>query len=127
MPPKKKAASKSKAEPSLLRRLRRHFGTDPAELPIVEQEFAAYERSNHQLALEATLAEPGRRAEQIGLLVLEQHHEARLAELTRAASAQRFEEGPVKYVDVPVAGGRQLACVKRALYLFRDDGQPVAL
>ncbi len=127
MPPRSKAAPKSQSEPSLLRRLRRHFGTDPAELPIVEQEFAAYERPNLHLALEDTLAAPGRRAEQLGILVLEQYREARLAELTRAASAKRFEEGPVKYVDVPIAGGRQLACVRRALYLFRDDDQPVAL
>jgi hypothetical protein len=127
MPPKKKAASRSKPEPTLLRRLRKHFGADPAELPIVEQEFSLYDRPNLHLALDETLAEPGRRAEQIGVLILEQYREARLAELTRAASAKRFEEGPVKYVDVPIAGGRQLACVKRALYLLRDDDRPVAL
>jgi hypothetical protein len=127
MAPKKKTTSKSKAEPRLLRQLRRHFGTDPAELPIVEQEFAVYERPNVHLALEAMLAEPGRRAEQIGVLVLDQYRDARLADLTRPASAKRFEEGPVKYVDVPIAGGRQLACVKRALYLFRDEDKPVAL
>jgi hypothetical protein len=127
MPRKKKSVMKSKAEPTLLRRLRRHFDGDPAELPVVEQEFAVYERPNLHLALEETLAEPRRRAEQIGVLVLEQYREARLAELTRAASAKRFDVGPVKYVDVPIAGGRQLACVKRALYLFRDEGHPVAL
>jgi hypothetical protein len=124
MPQKK---SKSKTDPTLLRRLRKHFGTDPAELPIVEQPFADYERPNLHLALQELLAEPGRRAEQIGILILDQYREARLAELTRAASAKRFEEGPVKYVDVPIAGGHQLACVKRALYLFRDGDEPAAL
>jgi len=127
MPQKKKAAARSRREPPLLKRLRRHFGGNPAELPIVEQEFAVYERPNIHLALEETLAEPRRHAEQIGVLILEQYREARLAELTRQASAKRFEVGPVKYVDVPLAGGRQLACVKRALYLFQDDGKPVAL
>ena len=127
MSQKKKVASKSKAEPTLLKRLRRHFGCDPAELPVVEQEFAVYERPNLHLALEEVIAEPGRQAQQIGVLILEQYREARLAELTRAASAKRFDEGPIKYVEVPLAGGRQLACVKRALYQFRDDGSPVVL
>jgi cell division protease FtsH len=127
MPPKKKAAAKLKSDPVLLKRLRRHFGTDPAELPIVEQEFAGYERPNLHLALEEMLAQPERQTDQIGILVLEHYREARLAELTRPASAKRFEEGPVKYIDVPIAGGRQLACVRRALYLLRDDSGPVAL
>jgi hypothetical protein len=113
-------------EPNLLRRLREHFGGDPARLPVVEQEFAAYERPNLHLAIEETLGEPGRRAELIGLLVLEQYREARLALFTHPASARHFEEGPVKYVDVPLADGQQLACVKRGLYLFHDD-QPVAM
>jgi len=124
MPQKKKSPAKAKAEPALLRRLRRHFDTDPAELPIVEQEFAVYQRPNLHLALEETFAEPRRRAEQIGVLILEQYREARLAELTRATSAKRFDEGPVKYIDVPIASGRRLACVKRALYLFRVEDKP---
>ncbi len=127
MPQKRRSVGKPKREPPLLRRLRRHFGEDPAELPIFEQEFAVYERPNVHLALEEMFAEPQRKAEQIGILVLEQYREARLAELTRSASAKRFEMGPVKYVDVALAGGRQLACVKRALHLFQDEDKPVAL
>jgi hypothetical protein len=125
MPQRKK--TKTKSEPPLLRRLRRHFGSDPAELPIIEQEFAVYERPNLHLALDELLSEPGRESQQIGILILEHYHESRLAELTRADSARRFAEGPIKYIDVPIAGGQQLACVKRALYLFHDDDRPVAL
>jgi cell division protease FtsH len=121
------ASARPTVDPPLLKMLRQHFDGDPAQLQIVEQQFAIYERPNLHLALEETLAGPGKNAEQIGVLVLEQYREARLAELTRALSAKCFDVGPVKYVDVPLAGGRQLACVKRALYLFREEGQPVAL
>src|SRR5947207_6770137 len=127
MPRKKKAFAKSKAEPLLLKRLRGQFDADPAELAVVEQPFASYDRPNLHLAVEEVLAEPRRRAEMIGVLILETYREARLAELTRPASARQFDEGPVKYADVPLADGRQLACVKRALYLFHDDGRPVAM
>jgi hypothetical protein len=117
----------TESEPGLLTRLRDHFGCEPAHLPVIEQTFALYERPNLHLAIEEVMGEAGRRAELIGILVLEQYQEARLALFTRPASAQHFEEGPVKYVDVPLAGGRELACVKRGLYLFHDDGHPVAM
>jgi hypothetical protein len=40
--------SRSKKEPVLLRRLRDHFGGDPADLPVIEQNFAAYERPQRE-------------------------------------------------------------------------------
>src|SRR5262245_28823528 len=107
------------AEPVLLTRLRAHFDCDPALLPVVEQDFAIYERPNLHLTVEEVLAEPGRRTDLIGILVLDEYQEPRLALFTRPSSARHFEDGPVKYVDVPLAGGGQLACVKRGLYLFR--------
>lgn len=115
------------AEPVLLARLRAHFACDPASLPVVEQDFAIYDRPNLHLTAEELLAQPGRQTELIGILVLEQYQEARLALFTRPSSARHFEDGPVKYVDVTLAGGGQLACVKRGLYLFRHEGQPVAM
>lgn len=114
------------AEPILLTRLRGHFECDPALLPVVEQEFAIYERPNLHLTVEAVLGEPGRQTELIGVLVLKQYHEPRLALFTRPSAAQHFEDGPVKFADISLAGG-QLACVKRGLYLFRHDDQPVAM
>jgi hypothetical protein len=115
------------SEPVLLARLRAHFDNDPALLPVVEQEFALYERPNLHLTVEELLAEPGRQASLTGILVLEQYQEPRLALFTRPSSAKQFEDGPVKYVDVPLAGGGQRACLKRGLYLFRLDDQPLAM
>jgi cell division protease FtsH len=121
------AETQPAGEPALLVRLRSHFGDDPARLPVVEQKFAVYERANLHLALTESLAEPERRAELVGVLALEQFHDASLARLSRAGSAKHFDEGPVEYADVPLPGERHLACVKNGLYLIREDDQPLAV
>src|SRR3954447_13221139 len=100
------------SDPVLLQRLRAHFRTDPAALPVIEQEFAAYERANLHLALEELLAQPGRQAELVGVLTLEMYRAAGLARLSRAGSARNFDQGPVEYADVPLPGDRHLGCVK---------------
>lgn len=120
-------AESTAAEPVLLTRLRAHFDCDPSSLPVVEQDFAIYDRPNLHLTVEELLAQPGRQTELIGVLVLQQYNEARLAMFTRQSSARYFEDGPVKYADVSLAGGGQLSCVKRGLYLFRHEDQPVAM
>jgi cell division protease FtsH len=114
-------------DPALLRRLRAHFDRDPAALPVVEQQFAPYERANLHLALADILAEPHRRAELVGVLVLEHYRGAGLAPMTRPRSAQYFDEGPVEYADVPLPGDQHLACVKNGLYLVREDDHPLAV
>ncbi len=114
-------------EPKLFRRLCEHFGGDPAKLPVVEQTFAPYERPNLHLAIEGLIAEPQRQPELTGIVTLDDYRGPSLAKLSRAASAAHFDEGPVEYADVALAGDARLACVKRGLYCFRDDGQPVAL
>src|SRR5262249_44522809 len=115
------------AEPALFAGLRDHFGTDPAKLPVVEQSFQHYHRPNLHLAVEEMLAEPGRTPSFIGIVVSQQSDNVTLAKLSRPRSAAAFDEGPVEYADVALAGGRRLACVKRGLYRFRDGDTPVAL
>jgi hypothetical protein len=114
-------------EPVLLQRLRAHFGTDPSALPVVEQEFAPYERANLHLALEELLAQPGRQSDLLGVLLLEMYRAAGLAPLSRAGSARHFDLGPVEYADVPLPGDRHLGCVKNGLYLVRDGDRPFAV
>jgi cell division protease FtsH len=117
----------AEAEPALLARLREHFGRDPAGLPVVEQSFAPYERANLHLALSDLLAEPPRRADVVGVVVLESYNSAGLARLSRPASAKSYDAGPVEYADVPLPGDRHLACPKNALYLVRDGEEPLAV
>jgi hypothetical protein len=115
------------AEPSLFTALRDHFGADPSKLPVVEQTFQFYHRPNLHLAVQELLAEPGRDPKLLGVIVPEEFRGVTLAKLTRPRSASGFDEGPVEYSDVDLAGGQRLACVKRGLYRFRDGQLPVAL
>jgi hypothetical protein len=115
------------AEPALLQRLRTHFGGDPARLPVVEQTFDFYERPNLHLAIEECLAEPGRRAELVGIVAQDDYHPVSLARLTRPASASLFDEGPVEYRDQDLPGGKSLSCVKRGAYFLRDGELPLVM
>jgi hypothetical protein len=119
------AKNPAKTKSRLLRRLRKHLGVNPATLPVLEHTVAEYERPNLHLAVEELL--PATQRELIGIVSPDDHRTVSLAKLSRDSSAQRFEPGPVEYVDVAVSGGQRLACVKRGLYLFRHEGEPVAL
>ena len=65
------------------RRLRDHLGGDPADLPIVSRDLAAWDRPNFQVAIDAWSA--GRDVEVAGLPVI-QGYRAGLAELVRTAA-----------------------------------------
>jgi cell division protease FtsH len=116
---KKSAKTKS----TLLRRLRKHFGADPAALPVLEHTVAEYERPNLHLAVEELVAE----ADLFGIVVPEDYHTVSISKLSRDATARQFDEGPIEYVDVPLANGEKIGCVKRGLYLFHCDDEPAAL
>src|SRR5438477_453854 len=122
--PKKKRTAK-RATP--LARLRRHLKTDPAELPVVEQHFDAYERPNLHLAIEELLQELPEKPGLFGVVTQYDHESPRLARLSRATTAKRYASGPVEYTDVALADGRQLACVRCGLYLIRDTDGPLVL
>lgn len=117
---------KKPSESLLLKALKEHLGTDPAEVPVVEQTFELHDRPNVHLAVEEMLTEKERTAELIGVLAQEEHHTLSLARLTHPASARFFEKGPVEYVDVPLPEGRSLACVKHGLYLVKEKEGPLA-
>jgi hypothetical protein len=125
----RKPRKKSKPTLALLRRLRKHFGTEPepADLPVVEQQFGLHDRPNLHLAVEEMLSAPGRSARLVGVLDLEGYHSPSLARLSRERSVRYFDEGPVEYADVPLPGGRHLACVKTGLYLVREEDGPLAV
>jgi hypothetical protein len=121
----KKAQKKKDKVPALLSRLRKHFDTDPAKLPVLEQKFQTYLRANLHLTLEELLA--GADTTQIGVVLPNQYSDVSLAKLSRETTATGYEEGPVEYVDVQLADEQKLACVKQALYTFHDAGSPVAV
>jgi cell division protease FtsH len=110
---------------ALFERLCKHFGTDPAKLPVIEQKFQTYERANLHVTINELLA--GTSPELVGVVLPHDHMSVSLAKLSRPATAAHYEEGPVEYVDVQLADDQKLACVKQGLYTFRDGGRPLAL
>lgn len=111
----------------LFPRLRAHFGTDPARLPVIEQTFLGYERANLHLTIEELVGQSDPPPGLVGVVLPNQYTSVSLAKLSRATTAHGYEEGPVQYQDVQLADNQRLACVKQGLYTFRDDGRPVAL
>ena len=111
----------------LLWRLRKHLAADPGKLAVLEQTFNVYERPNLHLAIEELLNEMPQKPERMGVLTQHEYDSARLAKMSRASTARYYEAGSVEYTDVPLADGRQLACIKRALFLIREPVGPMAL
>jgi cell division protease FtsH len=114
-------------EPALLGRLRRHFGTDPAGLPVVVENFDSFQRPNLHLTVEALLAGSDPPPVLVGMVVPDHSYGPSLSKLSRPTTAAHFEEGPVEFVDIPLGDERRLACVRQGLYLFRADGHPIAM
>jgi cell division protease FtsH len=124
MKKKKRTAQRS----GLLGRLRKHLSCDPGKLAVVEQTFDPYERPNLHLAIEDLLKESGAKVERLGVLTQYDHDNPRLAKMSRAATSKQYETGAVEFADVPLADGRQLACIKRGLFLIKEPmGGPLAL
>ena len=121
------ARKKKAARAALFARLRKHFGTDPAKLPVIEQTFQPYDRANLHLAIEELLTGSDPPAELVGIVKPSHYSDVSLPKLSRPTTAKGYEEGPVEYLDVQLAGEQRLACVKQGLYTFRRDGRPAAL
>ncbi|MBW3596770.1 MAG: ATP-binding protein, partial [Planctomycetes bacterium] len=96
-------------------------------LPVVHQEFAAYERANLHLALEELLSEEGRETELLGIVARHEYERPALAKLVVDNKGKFYRAGPVEYADLALADDQRLACVKQGLHLTRDDGSPAAL
>ncbi len=122
---KEKKAKKSSKGPILFVRLHKHFLTDPSKLPVVEQSFQLYDQANLHLTINELLANSN--STLVGIVLHHHYDSVSLAKLSRPTTAKNYEEGPVEYVDVQLADDQRLGCVKRGLYTFQDDGQPVAL
>jgi hypothetical protein len=122
-----KKKKKDSSTPVVLSKLRKHFNGDPADFPVVEQQFDLHDRPNLHLAIEELLAGPDRSAKLLGVLSGDEYRSPSLGRLSRRASAKQFEQGPVEYIDLPLPGDKHLACVKSGLYLVDDEGKPLAL
>lgn len=105
----------------LFTRIQEHLGHDPAALPVIGEEFDAFEHPNVQVALDDYLAGEGRQAALVGVgLDNKRFMSLGLSDLLSHSSflgRPPLTEGPVDYVNFHLAGGRVLPCVQFGLYL----------
>ena len=105
------------------RRLREHFGRDPAKLPIVARALEPWDRPNFQVAIDEWAVD--RDVEVVGLPV-NQGYRAGLAELVRGAEwMSELEFGAVAHVTVPLGEHESVLCVESGVWLVRDDDGPL--
>jgi hypothetical protein len=124
------AAQATVEEPEVRRRLREHFGTDPAKLPVVGERFAKHEQVNLHQAIEFFLAEPGRKSEILGITSPYEMFGVRLAQLAAApppgVRTPTGTIGPVEYVNLPLDHDGVVACVQTGLFLARRGDERTA-
>jgi hypothetical protein len=120
-------------EPVFAARLRAHFGTDPAVLPIVAEHFEPSEHPNLQAALDAWLRQPGRSSEAMGVTSeYKRFNGLGLGDVlasgrTGLVGRSGPAVGPVEYVNVALDGDRVVACVQFGLLLVHDGDLPLAV
>jgi hypothetical protein len=118
-----RAAADSPRSP-LADRIQAHLGADPSQLPVIAEEYDAFEHPNVQVALDAYLAGPDRQADVVGVAAPNKRYmNAGLSDLLSQGGPggrSGLSHGPVDYVNFHLAEGRVLSCVQFGLYLIRS-------
>lgn len=103
----------------------KHMGKEPTMCPIVTEHFEKYNHPNIHLAIEAFTKESGRSVQILGIQGgFMNFTGVALAELVSPNSVASFiglggaKTGPVQYTNIPLDGGRHLACVQNGLFLI---------
>ena len=121
------------AEPVFAARLRAHFGTDPAALPIVVEQFEPSEHPNLQAALDAWLQPRDRTFEAIGVTSeYKRFNGLGLADVltpgrTGLVGGSGPTVGPVEYLNVALDQDQAMTCLQFGLLLIRDRELPLAV
>src|SRR5215471_18540545 len=96
-------------EPFFQRRLREHFGADPAKFAIVSEKITDDNHPNLEVAIEAFVTAPGRSFELLGVSsAAAAFMGISLAQLVSAGGGMMrgvdVAEGPVAYTNIPLDG-----------------------
>jgi hypothetical protein len=124
-----RAQKKPEDVPFFVKKLREHFGAEPASLPIVAESIVSHDHPNVHLAMEDYLAGDNRSAALLGVAGLAGFMGKGLSALVSPASGfgSVAQEGPVTYSNVILEDDRVLACVENGLFLVRDGEQHLAV
>lgn len=113
-------------DPPLLRRMREHFSADPADFPIVAENFAGHDHPNVHLAVEAVLARRNRSYEALGV---RSDYRPMGVSLSDVLARGHFaaSEAPIEYFNFERDDGSILPCTQNALFIVQDDGGRLAM
>ena len=103
-----------------------HLGEDCSTVPVVSETFMPHDHVNVQVAVDAYLAERGRRFELHGATG-QQRHYASFSDLIQQSRWDIVGLGSVDYENLPVGPDETLACVKFGIYLIDDRGTKLVL
>ena len=113
--------------PGLIDRLEAHLGVDPLSLPVVAEEFAAYDHANLQVAIEVWLEATDRPHELIGVAGSGRHHQSFTEVLEMARRHGAYGLGPVDFVRVQIGVDQERDCVRFGVYLAGSDDDKLAI
>lgn len=113
-----------------LERIRSHVGGEPAQLPVVAEEFERFEHPNLQAAIDHYLSDDGVGAELVGVAAQNKRFMSLgLSDLLSRTAVSMYmptlAEGPVDYVNFRLEGDRVMPCVQFGLYLVRTPAAPL--
>jgi cell division protease FtsH len=117
--------AQSTREPAFRRLIQEHLGTDPRALPVVALDVPDWDHANLQLAIEALLAKPERKADLIGVGGGQKRYMA--VSLSDLINSSHFEPGPVEYESVDVGPNKTHPCMLFGLALVRGPEAPAVL
>lgn len=125
------ARARAADQPTFRSILADHLGTAPSELPIVLEQWPAYEHVNVQAALDVLLSEHGPDARTIGIAGHRHHGPFGIADLV-GDDPVHVHHGPrpgnVTTVALPIGPrGAKRDCLRAAFILFASDSARVAL
>jgi hypothetical protein len=123
------AQARADEQPTFASLVTDHLGITTHDLPLIEERWAPYEHVNVQAALDAWLAEPGRRVDVVGMTNYRHRGPFGLGDLIRPDISE-FGHGPrpgnLSRVGLPVGpDGEKLQCLRAAVLLVTEgeDGR----
>lgn len=120
------AQARADDQPTFASLVSEHLGVPTHDLPLIEERWAPYEHVNVQAALDAWLAEPGRRADVVGMTNYRHRGPFGLGDLIRPDLSEFGgyhgpRPGNVSRVGLPVGpDGEKLQCLRAAVLLVTE-------
>jgi ATPase family associated with various cellular activities (AAA) len=120
------AQARADEQPTFANLVTEHLGVPTHDLPLIEERWAPYEHVNVQAALDAWLAEPGRRADVVGMTNYRHRGPFGLGDLIRPDLSEFGgyhgpRPGNLSRVGLPVGpDGEKMQCLRAAVLLVTE-------